>query len=304
MTTRSPAATSVDTDEDVRRGVIGAGIAVTAWGSTSVITKSITMGGLAVAAYRFGIYGVAVLAFLALRGTPLPWRVMRRTFLGGVALAADVALFFSAIKLTTIANATVIGALQPLVVTAAAVAFFGEKVRSREVALGLVALAGVVVVIVGSAGAPEWNPTGDLLAVGALISWSGYFIFSKQSRRDVTPFEFTTGTAVWTALFNGILAFAIGQDLSLPSLRNWLLLVGLALVGGAIGHTLMNWSLVRIPMWLGSVTTLLIPVVASAIAWLVLDEPLTVLQGVGMALTLLALGLIVRGQTTNAKLHG
>ena len=78
------------------------------------------MEGLAVAAYRFGTYGLVVAALMSARRHRIGWKVMRASMAGGIALGFDVALFFSAVKLTTIANATVIGALQPIVVAIAA----------------------------------------------------------------------------------------------------------------------------------------------------------------------------------------
>ena len=77
---------------------------------------------------------------------------------------------------------------------------------------------------------------------------------------------------------------------------NWLPLAGLALVGGVIGHTLMNWSLCRIPLWIGSALTLLIPVSSSLLAWVFLDESLSPGQLVAMAVVIGVLVVLVRGQ--------
>ena len=139
--------TTTPSDEIRGLGMAGALLAVSAWGAASVIAKHVDMGGLAVAAYRFGSYGLVVALVMTVRRTPVNLRVMRGSMAGGIALGADVAFFFSAIKLTTVANATVIGALQPVVVAITANRFFGETIRRRDVVLGLVAIVGVVVVV-------------------------------------------------------------------------------------------------------------------------------------------------------------
>jgi drug/metabolite transporter (DMT)-like permease len=59
----------------------------------------------------------------------------------------------------------------------------------------------------------------------------------------------------------------------------------------------MNWSLSRIPAWLGSTLTLAIPVTATVMAWVFLGEEVVALQFVGMAVVLVALGVIVLGQS-------
>ena len=66
---------------------------------------------------------------------------------------------------------------------------------------------------------------------------------------------------------------------------------------GLLGHNTMNWSLQHVPLWLASTLMLLTPVVASSLAWLVLDEALTALQMIAMALVVASLAMIVRNQS-------
>ena len=102
---------------------------------------------------------------------------------------------------------------------------------------------------------------------------------------------------MWTGLLNLPLALVVGQDLSAPSARDFFLLLVMIVVAGVFGHSAMNWSLVQIPLWVGSTFTLLIPVAASVMAWLLLGEPLTLLQVAFTALVLGALAAIVVGQS-------
>ncbi len=288
-------------DEGTTRGLIGAGLAVTAWGSATVITKAMDMGGLAIAVYRFGLYFMMLVTWMAYRKVPFTIDVVRRSMLGGLALGLDVALFFSAVKLTTVVNATIIGSLQPILVGVVAARFFGEKIKISDAVWSMVALGGVVAVVFSSSSTAESSLTGDLLALGALGAWSAYFIASKQSKTSMTPNEFTAGTAFWAFVINLPLALAFGQDLTRPSNEDLVLVVVLAIVAGIVGHSLMNWSLVRIPLWVGSTFTLLIPVASSLLAWLLLDESLSWGQGVGMAVVIGALAAIVVGQ--NRRKH-
>ena len=289
-------AAAVSTDENTTLGMAGAAIAVTVWGSAGVIAKHIDLEGLVLGAYRFTIYALIMMVVLAGRRTRLSIRALRHSFWGGVSLATDVALFFTAVKLTSIVNATVIGALQPLVVGMVAARFFGERIRPADILAASVALGGVLLVVFESFGSEVSSLKGDLAATGALFAWSGYFIFSRRSQGRVTPAEYTTATALYAGGLNAALAVAVGQDMSWPDNETLLWILVLAVGAGALGHSLMNWSLVRIPLWVGSTFTLLVPVVASLLAWLVLDESLTALQIVGMTVVVGALGLIVRNQ--------
>jgi drug/metabolite transporter (DMT)-like permease len=216
---------------------------------------------------------------------------------GGLSLGADVAFFFSAIKLTSVANATVIGALQPIVVSVVAARFFGERIVRRDALLGLVAIAGVATVVLSGSSEAGGDISGDLLSLGALFSWSAYFVFAKKAKERVSSQEYTIGAALWTGLFNIPLALAFGQDLSWPSSTSWLWLVILAFGAGLLGHSMMNWSIQQIPLWISSTFTLLIPVVSATAAWIWLGEPLTGLQIASMVVVLGALAGIVTSQT-------
>ncbi|MEZ5278939.1 MAG: DMT family transporter [Acidimicrobiales bacterium] len=295
--TTSPSTQPTEQQAKSTIGLVGAAVAVTTWGVSGVIAKNIDMGGAAIAAYRFSVYAV-VMSFVGWRaGVRLNRQVLRDTLWGGIALGLDVALFFTAVKLTTIVNATMIGALQPIVVSIVAHRVFGEHIAKRDIVLGMVALAGVAVVVMGSTGAPEWNLAGDMAAIGALAAWSAYFVTNRMAKDKVNPRQFTIGTAFYTGLINIPIALAFGQSLANPSSQSWVWLLVLTFGSGVMGHELMNWSLRKIPLWLGSTFTLLVPVVASAAAWMFLDEPLNGIQMAAMAVVLGALGLIFAGQS-------
>ncbi len=290
---RPVASTSADT------GVAGLGaaaIAVAAWGTSGVIVKALDLDPVAISFYRFTLYTLSILIVLRIRGNMPGIAVLRHSAAGGISLGLDVVLFFTAVKTTTVVNATTIGALQPIIVLWIASRFFGERVRRREIVAAATAIAGVVVVVTQSSGSPEWNGAGDLAALGALFAWTGYLVMSKRSAGVLTPTEYTLGTGFWTAAVALPIGFAFGQDMSLPRPGQWLVLLLLVVVGGVLGHSMMNWALQRIPLWLGSTLTLLIPIVSSLTAWIALDERLTIAQLGAMLVVIAGLAVIVLSQ--------
>jgi drug/metabolite transporter (DMT)-like permease len=278
-------------------GIAAGLVAMAAWAASGVMAKGIDLPGMTIILYRMWLYVMVVLAWLALRGERLSLNVLRVAAPGGIALGLDIALFFNAVKTTTIANATVIAALQPALMLALAARFFGERPRRSDVLLSFVALAGVAIVVFGSSGLPDAGATGDLMAVGSLIAWTAYFAFSKATQRHVSPLQYTAATAVWAAVINTPIALVSGQDLSWPSADHWFWLALLALVPGLLGHGLMNWSLTRIPVWLGGTLTLAIPVTSTILAWLFIDEQVRALQFAGMGVVIGALAAIVSGSS-------
>ncbi len=271
------------------------------WGASGVLAKAIDMPSLAVVVYRFWLSTIvffAVLAFNRWRqsGSTMTWAKLKIAAPGGIGLALDVAFFFSAVKLTTVANATVVAALQPLLMMYLGTRLLGERVKRIQIAWSMLALVGVALLVFGSSGLPEWSLTGDLLAAGALLAWTAYLFFSKATQGRLTPMEYTAATGLITAVINTPLALAFGQDLSWPNARSWVLLIAMAFGSGLCAHLLMNWALTRIPVWFGSTMSLLIPAGATAMAWLFLDERVTGVQTIGIALTLLALLAITKAR--------
>ena len=287
-------------DPGFRAGLAAVAAAVAAWGATGVLIKSIEMDAIAIAAWRFVLYAVVLTAWLLARGGRLTARILRVSLPGGLFLAGDVILFFTAVQLTNIVNATTIGAMQPIVIAVYATRVLGERIERREYVAAAVAITGVVVVITQSSGTPEWSGLGDLAAVGALLTWSGYFVVAKRAAGTVTPLEFTVGTGWWVALLAFPIGLVVGQDMSPPPSEEVVPLVALLVVGGLLGHSLMNWGIPRLPLWLSSTLTLLIPVFASVAAWIFLEEALNGWQIAAMGVVVGALGVVVVAQSRPA----
>ena len=276
--------------------VAAVGLAVTAWGLTGVILKSLDMQAIAVGFWRFGLFAVILAVINQARGNRFSLDLMRRTALAGVFLAGDVMLFFTAIKTTTVVNATTIAALQPVIITAIAVPMFGERVKRRDVLAAVIAIGGVIVIITQSAGTPEWNGWGDLAALVGTFSWSMYFVIAKHKGNGLPAVEFTIGTGLWVGVYTFPVGLIAGQDMGPPGPSEWLALLALLALGGVFGHLMMNWAIPRVPLWLSSTLTLLTPVVSSLAAWLWLDEPLTRWQLLAIAVVVGSLAAIVMAQ--------
>ena len=179
--------------------------------------------------------------------------------------------------------------------------FLGETVKRRDAILGLLALSGVVVIVVMGSDSAGANRLGDLAAVGALLSWSAYFVMAKRANGIVSPRDLTLSTALIVAVLNLPLALFFGHSLAWPAAEHWFWIIGIALGAGVLGHNLMNWSLLRIPLWLSSTFTLLVPVISSALAWIFLDESLNLPQIIAMAVTVVAIAALVWFQSNSGS---
>jgi len=175
-------------------------------------------------------------------------------------------------------------------------------VTTSDVWWTVVALFGVGVVVFGSSTTPSWSVAGDLIAVGALLAWTAYFIAGKQARVHLNAVEYVTAMSLVAFLVVAVVALGSGHDLSVPDSGTWAIILGLGLGTGGIGHFLINWAHGHAPLVLTSLLTLLIPVVAMAGAAIFLGEEVVALQVVGAIVVLGALATVVRRRESREEL--
>jgi drug/metabolite transporter (DMT)-like permease len=274
--------------------ILAVAAAIVTWGFASPLVKYASLSGPAMAFYRVWI-GAVVLIVVMRMGR---WRITRETLRwaapAGVVFGGNLLLFVVSIKMTTVANATLIGALQPAIVLLVAGRWFGETVTRREVACVAIAIAGVAVVILGSTGAPEWNPAGDALAMLSVLLFTGYFLVSKQARLTVGTLEYMTVVHLTAAI--AVTPFAVAHPGALVSFDpvDVLIVLFFALVSGTAGQMVIGWAHRYVDVTLSSQMMLAVPVVAAATAWLLLGEALGPVQMAGSAITLVAIGAMIR----------
>jgi drug/metabolite transporter (DMT)-like permease len=285
----------VTTDERNRLwGLIAAGAAVVVWGSSSVLVKNIEgLSGLVIGFHRMWIGAVLTVGAFLASGRRLSWRLLRVSCAGGIAFALDIVLFFSALKETSVANATIIGAMQPVLVLAVASRLFGERPHLRDAFWAAVAVAGAVIVVAGGPASGEASVRGDLLAVAALLAWTWYFIASKRARTQLGSFEYLAGLSIVAVMTVTPIVLLSGDSIAVPTTADWVYIVIVAVVNGALGHFLMNWAHAHVPIVVTSLLTLGIPVFATATAAIFIDEPVTLLQVFGMGVVIGALAVVV-----------
>lgn len=274
-------------------GVLAATSAVLVWGASSVLIKQVEdLNGLGIACYRIWLGAALVTIAFVASGGRITRRLLRLSLLGGITFGADIVLFFCAVQETSVANATVIGALQPVLVLLVAGRLFGEEPRASEIAWGAVAIGGAALVVLGGDGGGVNSLFGDLLAVGALVAWTCYFVFTKSARRDLSAFEYLTGMAIVAAVAAVPIPLLYPDALGGTDANGWLTIVYITLINGLLGHFLMSWAHGHVTLLTLSLLTLGIPVCSAAAAALWIDEPLTLLQLGGMVVVLAALGLV------------
>lgn len=194
--------------------------------------------------------------------------------LAGTAIAGHFFTWIAAVQRTTVANAAVFFAINPVMTAAAGWVFFGEKPTRGLVASVVLGLAGVAVLGWADLDLSPENLAGDAFAIACSVLFTAYFLLGKRVRRVLDNRAYVTALYGVAALVSfGAMAF-----LEIPfvgySDRTWLCFGLMALVPTMVGHTAFNYALKYLPAGRISAMTLAEPLLAGAVAWVAWDEPL------------------------------
>lgn len=294
--------------ESVERGRLGAIVSFPALGAVLFWSGVAPFGKYALAeiptlAYtslRPVIAAAVLFAFLRLRKQPLgiargDWS--RFAVAGFGCMGASQLLFIGGLALTSVGHNVILAATSPLL-SAVIRGVVRREVPDRLTVVGLLAgFAGVVVLVSDAGSTAGTSVKGDLLSLGAALTWVGATVLPQ-------PLLVRYGaprTTAWLLLGAATLVMPIGslQIAEMvrhpPSTPAWLSL----LYGGAIGMLGGNALWQRAVQEIGAARTLvylyLEPVGAMILAALVLGERLTLTQGMGGALALLGVALVRKG---------
>jgi drug/metabolite transporter (DMT)-like permease len=261
------------------------------WGFGAIFAALTFAPGLVLSFYRLWTGALLLVIITYVSGRRLTLATLRASWLGGVFLAGDMALFYSAVKLASIVDVTVIGAFQPILVILAARKLFGERLGRWDVFWIALAMAGVLATVLGPGASGPHQVLGDLLAVASLLCWSAYWLVTKHAREVHGALEYTLGVTIWSAIVVTPIVFISGQSLSHVRAGDWTWIILLAVVPGS-GHLIMNWAHRYVDASVSSILGCLSPLVAAVAAIPILGQSLTVSQIVGVLVGLAAIAAV------------
>jgi drug/metabolite transporter (DMT)-like permease len=213
----------------------------------------------------------------------------------GLLFAADLGVWHWSIRLTSVANATLLANAAPIFVTLAGWLIFGERFTPVFLAGMAAALLGAVLLMGSSVTLGLDHLLGDGLGLATAVFYAGYMLAVKKVRAD-----FSTATVMaWSAAAGAIallpLALISGESIIAATATGWAVLLALALISHVGGQSLIAYALAHLPAAFSSVSLLLQPVAAALFAWLILSEALGLLQGFGGAVVLAGIAIAKRG---------
>jgi drug/metabolite transporter (DMT)-like permease len=214
----------------------------------------------------------------------------------GFAFAGDLGFWHASVKLTSVANSTLLANLASIFVTLALWVFLRQRPGGLFLAGLATALVGVSLLVHTSLQFSATGLLGDALGVVTAMFYAGYILAVKGLRdRGETTLHLMAVSTTITALFLFPAALASGDQMLPASAFGWWMLIGLALISHAAGQGLIAYALAHLPAAFSSVSLLFQPVMAALFAWVLLSEALVPLQMFGGLVVLAGIYLARRG---------
>jgi len=290
--------------ERTRKTALVEGIIAGAFfGTASIFIRLLSrVDVFSIAFWRLIVAALALaLIFLVLR-KPFRLKLVQQNFkdlaILSIFLGLHFILFVSAVKDTTILNATVLVNTTPIFSMFISAFLFNAKPSSRLAVLGIaISFTGVCTIAVVDTQSLGFSLhlKGDLEATLAAVVEAFYLNLGRKTRSQMPILTTMLPIYLLTAIVVGVLSVPAGAVLAFPINAELILfLIGLGLLPTAISHTLYFSSLSNLKSFETATMALLEPVGATILGVLIFKEipgPLFVL---GAVLILLGITFVAR----------
>lgn len=216
--------------------------------------------------------------------------------LSGVFLAAHYVLWFQSLNYTSVASSTVIVTLQPLFSIIGGYFLFKERFSKGAVMGCLVAIAGSIVIGWQDFQISGQALFGDILAFVAAGVITAYFFVGQHVRKMLSLVPYSIIGYASSALFLSILSFSQQVSFVNYSSQTWWSFIGLAFIATILGQTIFNWLLKWLSTSVISMGILGETIGTCILAYFILDEVISLQQGIGILLILIGLALFLLKQ--------
>jgi drug/metabolite transporter (DMT)-like permease len=261
-------------------------------GISPIFVRIADVGPFASAFYRVALALPALYAWARLTDSPdaaaaRPFGLA--TILAGLAFAGDLFFWHLSIVTTSVANATFFATTAPIWVVLFGWLILGERAEWKTLAGLAFCILGGGALLVQSLHLRPAGAIGDLYGLATGVFFGLYFLAVKAARRRSTAARVTLeATAITTAILL-VVALCLEGSIVPHSARGVAALLAMAWISHAGGQGLLSVALGRLPAAFSSLVIFLEAIAAAAFAYVLLGEPVSLVQALGGVLILLGI---------------
>lgn len=215
-----------------------------------------------------------------------------KTIYAGILLGIHFALFFEAVKITKIANATFLGTLAPFF-TLLIEFYILKRYYHKKILFGLLlTLIGSLIILGYQFNIDSKYTIGNLYAILCSISLAIAFMIGEKVRESEDTIVYTRSLYLSAAGTLFIISIFANENLLNYSINEYLGLLFLGLVPTILGHNSIYYSIKYVSPTIVAAFPLGEPIIATFFAFLFFSEAITINIFFGGLITLVGLIII------------
>jgi drug/metabolite transporter (DMT)-like permease len=280
-----------------RKAYLFLGLGVLCIGTGPIFVKFIHGSGSLVAFYRLLFAALFLTLPVLIRNHRARVKIssgaVKWAILGGVAFSINVALWVTALSMTTASKVTLLDNMAPIWVGLIGWLLFGKR-EGWLYWLGLLItfIGAGLMINISNFQINSLQGWGDILGVLCGFTYAIYLILTSQTRSRMDSMTYSWILACSGAVTLFLVNLALGYFSQPLSLNSFILIFAMAISSQVLGWILINHALGVLPVAVASVVLLGQPIVATVLGIFILSEVPSLFQAVGGIICLVGIFIV------------
>ena len=197
---------------------------------------------------------------------------IRLVLAAGFLLAMHFVFWFGALKLTSIANTTILGIVAPAFTLLFERLWYNRKLGWITITALLIILVGGIIVQGDDLGSIDGTGLGNIMAILSAVFLGSVFLISAKVRKTTSVITYTRTVYTVSAIVLLVSSLILDNPLMGYTINNYFWLFMLGLIPTLIGHTAFSYSVKFVSPTVIAAFPLGEPIIASYLAWLLFAE--------------------------------
>ena len=197
---------------------------------------------------------------------------IRLVLAAGFLLAMHFVFWFGALKLTSIANTTVLGIVAPAFTLLFERLWYNRKLGWITITALLIILVGGIIVQGDDLGSMDGTGLGNIMAILSAVFLGSVFLIGAKVRKTTSVITYTRTVYTVSAIVLLVSSLILDNPLMGYTINNYFWLFMLGLIPTLIGHTAFSYSVKFVSPTVIAAFPLGEPIIASYLAWLLFAE--------------------------------
>ncbi len=171
---------------------------------------------------------------------------IRFSVVPGILLGLHFITWIAGARMTPGSNAALIVNMSPLVMPFLALIAFGERITWREAAGTAISFSGFIILGARDFSLDRGSFTGDIVCFVSMLLFALYLLLARKNNKTGSLWLYIVPLYLIGGFFCLVIALLAETPLPPPTVRDILLVLGMAVLPTVVGHSIYNASMKRL----------------------------------------------------------